>query len=201
MDLWTLALPAPVPSEVLMNDAPNPPSGDSRQANWLRRLLSAVNANRVLPGVGYKLKCTSAGTILEIQPAAAGGGGVRFMLVVSYNQDAANGDYLVCRPAGAAEDGSGDVNVAVEPHLQSGIVSQIMPNGDEWFFTDYTDDIDTDPQQRTSTKGTTVLTEYISPPFLDTDIVPVWPCSNTGVKVDDVSLTLIALTGRQWASA
>jgi hypothetical protein len=124
------------------------------------------------------------------------GGGVVMMAMVSYHQSAANGDYLVCRPPGGDSGGADDVKVAVEPHLQSGIATQTMPNGDAWGFTSYTEAT----QQRTSTKGTTVLTEYISPPFLTTDMIPVEPCANTGVTVSGTVLTLVARTGRQWAS-
>lgn len=175
-------------------------------ASKAKEIITALNSLlfwkvKTVDGQTGKVVIDDRGTVLEIPRGGISSGTTVsswpiMMLVVSYHQSA-YGDYLVCTPPG----GSGNVNVAVEPHLQSGIVTQTMPNGDEWFFTEYTDDIDTDPQQRTSTKDMTVLTEYISPPFLDTDIVPVWPCSNTGVKVDGASITLVALTGRQWASA
>lgn len=52
--------------------APNPPSGSSLQAAWLRRLADAVRACRILSGRGYKVKRTSTGTILEIESGAGG---------------------------------------------------------------------------------------------------------------------------------
>jgi hypothetical protein len=128
-----------------------------------------------------------------------GGGGCTMMQVMSYHQSAANGDYLVCRPPGGASDGSGDVKVAVEPHLQSGITTQTMPDGTSWAYTAYTEAT----QQRTATQtagGSAVLTEYISPPFLTTDVVPVFSCGNSGVTVSSVEVKKVAITGRQWAS-
>ena len=139
------------------------------------------------------------GTAVDVDDALQDlhlGGGPIMMKMISYHQSAANGDSLVCRPPGGDSGGADDVKVAVEPHLQSGITTQTMPNGDVWGFTAYT----AATQQRTSTKGTTVLTEYISPPFLTTDMIPVEPCANTGVTVSGTAVTLVARTGRQWAS-
>lgn len=59
----------------MLGSTPNPPSGSSQQASWLKRLVDAVRANKILPGRGYKVKYTSQGVILEIEPTAGGGGG------------------------------------------------------------------------------------------------------------------------------
>ena len=176
---------------------PNPPVGSSLQAGFLRRLLDAVRANKILPGLGYRTKYSSFGTTLEIDQAPGGaGGGVMMMALLSYHMDATHGDYLNCRPPGGASDGSDDVYVAVEPQLQSGITTKTTPDAKVWAYTAYTEAI----QQRTSTSGSTVLTEYISPPFLAGDVIPVQPCSNAGVTVSGVAVSQVALTGRQWAS-
>jgi hypothetical protein len=145
-------------------------------------------------------------------PSASDAGDV-WMTLISYNQDQEYGDYLVCRPPGAPSDGSGDVNVAVEPQLQSSVgwhleddedvYSQTMPgdDGTTWTYTDY----DETNQRRTSTSDEetpTVLTEYITPAFVllpAPDLIPV-RASTTNVTVDGVKLTLAAITGRQWAN-
>jgi len=164
-----------------------------------RQIISAVTALLSWKVVSTKkqvgsIKIAPNGVILEI-PTWGGSGGVgsdpQMMAVVSYHMDATNGDYLVC----AGTDGS--VNVAVEPQLQSGITSQTMSDASVWAYTVYTEAT----QKRTSTSGSTVLTEYISPPFLADDVVLVLSCQNTGVTVGGVPVTLIAITGRQWASA
>jgi hypothetical protein len=54
-------------------DAPNPPSGNSNEAAWLRRLRGFCISLRILPGNGYKVRRTTLGTILEILPGAGGG--------------------------------------------------------------------------------------------------------------------------------
>jgi len=113
-----------------------------------------------------------------------GGGGCTLMRVMSYHQDAADGDYLVCRPPDGDEGGEDDVFVAVEPQLQSAIVNQTMPDGSMWGYSAYTQF----SQGRIATQSggaAAVLTEYISPPFLAGDYVPVFACGNTGVTVDE----------------
>ena len=132
-------------------------------------------------------------------------GGVTMMKLLSYHQSAANGDYLVCRPPGGNSDGSDDVKVAVEPQLQSAITAQTMPDGTAWSYltTGGASTYIEATQQRTARQtagGTATLTEYITPPFLTTDYVPVFSCSNAGATVGGVAATLVAITGRQWAS-
>ena len=53
---------------------PNPPEPNSPHASWLRRVWSALRAQKILPGRGYKVKQTSQGVILEIEPGGGGGG-------------------------------------------------------------------------------------------------------------------------------
>ena len=122
--------------------------------------------------------------------------------LISFNNDAVHGDYLVCRLPGGNSDGSNDIKVAIEPQLQTGITTQTTPDTSVWTYT-YTT-----PQQRTSacTSGPqsgTSLSEYITPAFITTppDIIPVQYCANTGVTVSSIPLHWIALTGRQWAAA
>ena len=127
------------------------------------------------------------------QDIYVGGGGLTMMQVVSYHQDATHGDYLVCQPPGSGPPPT--VNVAVEPQLQSAIVAQTNPDGVTWHYSTYS----ASGQSRLRTDDS--VTEYISPAFISTDVVPVWSCSNTGVTVSSVAVTLIAITGRQWAEA
>ncbi len=115
------------------------------------------------------------------------------MKLVSYHQDATKGDYLVCQPPGT----DATVKVAVGPELQSGLQSQRMPDGAEWVYSDYNAKL----QTRTASCAALGVsrTEYITPPLLQGESVPVGTCSNTGVSVGGVAVTLIALTaGRRW---
>ena len=89
--------------------------------------------------------------------------------------------------------------------IGSWITTQTMPAPDSgvWAYTGYS----ASEQKRTSTRAadSKVKTEYLSPPFLGSDIggadvIPVERCLNTGVTVSGVELVLIARTGRQWAA-
>src|ERR1017187_3175256 len=79
-----------------------------------------------------KMVMSNGGCVLQLPGGAAGMAGVgpTMMQVVSYHQDAVNGDYLVCQPPG----GGATVNVAVEPQLQSAIVTETLPDGTVWTY-------------------------------------------------------------------
>lgn len=50
-------------------DIPAAPSqGETLRASWLARLVAAVRAQRLLPGVGYRIHRTANGTTLDIVP-------------------------------------------------------------------------------------------------------------------------------------
>jgi len=128
------------------------------------------------------------------------------MAFVSYHQDQEHGDYLMCQLPGTTAPGD-RVEVAVEPQLQSSLTSQTNPDGLTWTF-DYPEDSES-KQKRTSTHDDTVLTEYITPPFVTSPVpswIPVISCPNTGVQVQDPEteeyypVNRIALGGRHWAS-
>lgn len=52
---------------------PNPPSGSRLLDGFLRKLVNAVRAQKILPGRGYRVKYTSRGIILEIDTPGGGG--------------------------------------------------------------------------------------------------------------------------------
>lgn len=70
--------------------APNPPSGSSFFAAWCRKVQNALRAIRILPGLGYKVKYTTNGTILEIDPVM-GGSGWRWASIPEYDAGTAYG--------------------------------------------------------------------------------------------------------------
>jgi hypothetical protein len=184
-----------------------------RKVNEILLCMNAFLAAQVqmVDGDYGDIIITDANVIIQVPRGGGGGagsGGVTMMSVVSYNQSAANGDYLVCTPPTGP-----NVNVAVEPQLQSGLgyqtsgayaglYVQTMPDTNVWSYTAYSAAL----LSRTSSciagpRLGTVLTEFIAPPFIPGDVVPVWGCANTGVKVAGVAAAYIALTGRQWAAA
>ena len=119
--------------------------------------------------------------------------GPTMMVLVSYNQDQTHGDYLLCTPPG----GGSNVKVAVEPQLQTGITTETTPDGNVWSYAV----LAAQKRSATCTSGSsvgTVLTEYITPPFIAGNIIPVQACVNPGVTVGGVTLRMVALTGRNW---
>lgn len=56
---------------------PSPLTGSNPLVSWLNRLLAAARSCELKPGVGYKLKKTPQGTVLDIE-AKSGGGGFRW---------------------------------------------------------------------------------------------------------------------------
>lgn len=105
----------------MLSNGPNPVSGNSAQAGWLRQLLAAVRANKLLPGVGYKLNPSSNGVSLEIQEGRGGGGDSTRFLVISVH-----GDYMVCHRMNGSTEGSTDINVAKAPNLRHSLESQTV---------------------------------------------------------------------------
>lgn len=73
---------------------PNPPSGSSPAAVWFRRILDAIRSQKILPGVGYFVKETSNGTVLQIN---ATGGSSQSGAVQRMRIKHIHGDYLICR--------------------------------------------------------------------------------------------------------
>lgn len=183
-----------------------PRPGTVAGARTIGDLIDAANAlcnAKICMVAGEKgnVVISDGGTIYEVPMGGTPttttvSGGVTMMGLISYNQDATDGDYLVCRPIGGDSGGSEDVRVAVEPQLQSWITSQTLPDSSSWAYTAY----DEAAQQRTATSGGTELTEYISPPFIVGDFIPVQSCEDSGVFDGATELTRIAITGRQWAS-
>ena len=107
----------------MLNHVPNPVSGTSLQAGWLARLWSAVRANRLLPGLGYKLKYSSLGTLIEIEPSR---GGQAANPARRYLVKSVEADYVVCRTWDGTTEGSVDVKVAKPPHLRHSLTSQVI---------------------------------------------------------------------------
>jgi hypothetical protein len=106
----------------MLTRGPNPNSGEGAAANWLRRLLAAVAANKILPGVGYKVKYSSLGTTLEVMPGKMLGGTIS----KRYRVKSVQGDYLTCRTWDGTTEGGTDVLVAKPPQLRHSIESQTI---------------------------------------------------------------------------
>ena len=124
-----------------------------------------------------------------------GGGPTQMQIVASagvcYVQDATHGDYIWCEPLG----GGDAVKVLVEPQLQSSITSKALPDGTTWNYGTYA----AAAQSRMATRSDSAITmvQYITPPFVAGDIVPVSP---QVPAISGANGTQVAYTGRQWAA-
>lgn len=160
-------------------------------ANWLNRLKEALRARTLLPGVGYKLRETTNGVILQIQPGGTGGG-----RSAAYRVKSANGDYLVCRTYNGTSEGSEDVNIA-KPFDARQLTSETL----DGVATTYT-----------YTGAATVLNRFRTASFSGTteqqQVVPLWKVDGlirvmsidySGVTVDDADLKLMEISSRAWA--
>jgi hypothetical protein len=54
---------------------PSEPGGNTAEAGWMRKLRLFVASLVILPGIGYKVRRSPNGTILEILPGAGGSPG------------------------------------------------------------------------------------------------------------------------------
>src|ERR1039458_3783422 len=127
---------------------PPRPTGNDKQARFMQSVWDRLwgGETRVNDVSGQRTNRTTRGTFTLGTPAAIGGGGGVIMQVVSYHQDATNGDYLVCQPDG----GGATVNVAVDMHLQSSIVTQTNPDGTTWTYSTYVAATQTRSEEHTS---------------------------------------------------
>lgn len=175
---------------------PNPPSGNSPAATWLRRVWSALRAQRILPGVGYKVKHTSNGTILEVNPGGGGGGGGGSLragtIATLYGGPApALANYFSVQPVDADGEPTGDpVMVAKSPPAW-----METTNGTDTYT--YIDD-----NTRTVDGSSPLIYQYITDLFVEDQLVFFLACEYTGVETLDVTPVpvkyMCVRTEREW---
>lgn len=104
-------------------DVPNPPLlGSDNLTNWLRRIRDAVLARTVVSGRGYRVKQTTVGTILEIDPPSG------FRLYGPYVFQSMAADYITVRSWNYTTMTSGDTDIyiAKPPSLRHSVISEII---------------------------------------------------------------------------
>jgi len=181
-----------------MIEAPPPlPQGDSHFHTWARWVQQTLLCLRMCDVAGQRVNRTTRGVQVIPRPGGAqGGGGVVLMTLISI----VSLDQLVCRPDGAASDGSQDISVATQTELR---VFPPYPDysetidGEVWGYSGYT----TSTQSRLATRVSDSATEYqvITPRWIIGQKIPVWRCPNTGMLVDGKPLPYITISGREWA--
>ncbi|MCX6924989.1 MAG: hypothetical protein NT154_17505 [Verrucomicrobia bacterium] len=190
-------------------------------ASWLKKLLAAVQANKILPGRGYLLKQSTGGTILEIDPGSRGSSGVTRMAVKEVH-----GAYLTCNTVtgyDSDEDGvvlgSTDIHVAKPYSLRRGEID--LGNANLVYKSEVIEGVTVHYSAQTRGDGTINLDcQRYAIAYPDPDpssaqieiVLPVWlvgdeilatiPKGGTGVKtIDDPPVPVVwqALEdGRAW---
>ncbi len=177
---------------------PNPPQGSSYAANWLRRIRQSVLEQRILPGIGYRVKCTTLGTYLEIFPGN-GGSGVGLYRYVSMGQD-----HIVCREWDGVTPGTQDVLIAKPYKLRYSITHQDI-GGVGVDYSSYS----LTGQTRLATGGTDTETQIIVDRYLVDDLIFAISATTlvevtTGSPPDEVTQKLglldLNVDGRAWAA-
>ncbi len=158
---------------------PAPTNENTPGGHWLRKLLRACIASRLLPGNGYFVKVTPTGTILEIRP---GGGGSSKPQPHRFKSMGA--DHIVCRTWDGTTEGSTDVNIAKPPALWFSVASETL-RGTPITYTAY----NTTNQSRTATRASGSETQLITRAYEVNDIIWAISCK-TFVTVASVELTL-----------
>src|SRR6185295_3271880 len=108
----------------MTGDIPGQLGGSNPLATWLNRLRRAVTRRTILQGVGYKVRCTEEGTLLEIIPGAGGTGTP--VAISQFQITNIRSDHLVCRTWNGAALGTTDVIVAKPYKLRGSITSQVL---------------------------------------------------------------------------
>ena len=175
----------------MLSRGPNPNSGDSRAATWLRRLLAAVQANKLLPGIGYKLKHSTLGTTLEINPGKGGPGKLEMCQISALYGSVTPADYFsVYSFIDGATTGS-------EFYVAKSIPSR-MHTARSYYGTSYSYTY-TDDNNRTSDDEVTEEEQVVLEPFVVGDGVFVMDVGYTGVTVATVGVKKIEVnTEREW---
>ena len=118
--------------DFVMINWPAPPSGLSTEASWFRKLLMACRQTEILPGVGYRVKETSNGRILDIlkQP------------VPSFTQVPGMHPFRIYKPNLSALPTTGLIfdmdgnpsSIAIDSTAPTNLPTTVNPGTDAWRF-------------------------------------------------------------------
>jgi hypothetical protein len=160
--------------------------------DWMRRLLDACRANRILPGLGYKLRETTSGTILEIVPGVG-----KSSPPQAYHFKEMRNDYLICRSWDGSDDGDNDIKIAKPGLLRFSLLTRTV-SGIELTFSSY----NLSDQTRISTKQGSPETEIIIDRYEVDDVIWGQSCATFVQDEDgnDVSILDLNVDGRYWGS-
>lgn len=182
-------------------------TGNSALAQWCNSLLDFATANRIMQGLGYRVKESPTGTALEIRPGGGGGTPAAPLSVQEFFFFSSFKDYWLCT------DGTGTTQYRVaKPHKLRNSISGEVIYGTAFNFSYPHNTGPTDPLYglyRTATSGGLTENQGVVPPCLHLDkiyaiTVPAIRFSeaaDAGVPVN-TPITLLDLNcdGRAWAA-
>jgi hypothetical protein len=150
--------------------------------------------NVILPGRGYKIARTTAGTVLEIDFNGSGLSGVAKQYVIKSVQ----GDYLTCRAvsldsAGVRTEGATDFFIAKNYQLRNSLASEVV-DGTTITYT-YPTTTDRHAVSGSDTEDQKIVPRYV----VDSIIYAVQ--TRTGVYKDSVEIELLDINAdaRAWS--
>jgi len=105
---------------------PNEPTGSGALSSWCRRLLLWCRSIQIRDGVGYKVRRSTSGTILELGGGGRGAGSATDSDISRYRVQSVQGDYLTCHTWDGTDESTDDVYVAKPPHLRHSLTAQTV---------------------------------------------------------------------------
>jgi len=194
---------------------PNAVTGASREAIWLERLRQFCRSLQILPGIGYKVRRTPSGTVLEILP----GGGAPIS-ISTWKFESAGQDYIMCRPwDGTKVDMSGSATAIAMPDSLRGTLATERIDGIVWTYT-----YNAPPNQRRTAAGSGITeAQVITPRYVPYELqagIPstdptygtlgafkgstIWAISCTTFALDQAGASIGLMdtnrAGRAWAA-
>jgi hypothetical protein len=109
----------------MISDIPGDLGGGNPLVPWLNRLKRAIKKRTLLSGLGYKVKYSESGTVLEILPGS-GGRPSPISPIKRFRLIALRGDYSLCRTWDGINLGSDYVFVARPPKLRRSISAETI---------------------------------------------------------------------------
>jgi hypothetical protein len=166
--------------------SPGPVSGIGPDASYLTRLEAFCKSLQLLPGVGYRLKRGTNGTLLEF-PAHGGGGPPSKIDIKQYtvivHLDGDDKDYISCTPSG----GGDPVKILTPPLLRFSQAHR-SARGQSISYDAYSAEL----QSRRAVNTAGEVVQYITPSYAAGDII-------YAVKIGE-DITDLNIDGRVFAA-
>lgn len=100
---------------------PGEPTGDSKLAHWLKKLLRACKESHLVEGPGYRVKRGSGGTIIDVIPSG------KSNIVGVYLLQTVEDDYIVAHrwDKESAKEGTEDILIAKPQKLRTSLSTEV----------------------------------------------------------------------------